>query len=212
MYFVKTPAWLKKIYHNYVWHIPTREKVVYLTFDDGPHPEATPFVLKELKKFDAKATFFCIGKNVIAEPEIYEKILIEGHSAGNHTHNHLNGWKSSNDIYIDNIHKAAGVIESKLFRPPYGRIKKIQGRKLKEKGFEIIMWDVLSGDFDTGITPEKCYKNVADNAVPGSVIVFHDSEKAFKNMSHALPKILHLLSGKGYRFEAISNCDDKRRA
>jgi peptidoglycan-N-acetylglucosamine deacetylase len=206
-YFVKTPWWLKKIYSSYIWDIDTAEKKIYLTFDDGPHPVATPFVLDELKKFNAKATFFCIGKNVEEYPEIYKRILDEGHRTGNHTQNHLNGWQTSNDVYLDNIAKATQYINSELFRPPYGRIKKSQAKKIdtviKNKEPKIIMWDVLSGDFDTTISKERCLNNVVINAKAGSVVVFHDSEKAFKRLEYALPKTLEILAENGYKFEKL---------
>jgi peptidoglycan/xylan/chitin deacetylase (PgdA/CDA1 family) len=157
-YFVKTPWWIKKVFPFYTWGIPTKEKILYLTFDDGPHPEATPFVLSELKKFSALATFFCIGKNVLAYPDIYKRILHEGHTVGNHTQNHLNGWKTANDLYMSDIAEAANYIDSNLFRPPYGRITLFQAKNLpaamKGKKSKIIMWDVLSADFDESITED----------------------------------------------------------
>jgi peptidoglycan/xylan/chitin deacetylase (PgdA/CDA1 family) len=210
MYFVKTPKWLKKFFGNYFWDIPETEKKLYLTFDDGPHPVATPFVLEALKKHDAKATFFCIGKNVMAAPDIYKKILQEGHSVGNHTHNHLNGWKTQDKLYIENILQAAKKIDSKLYRPPYGRIKKSQQRQLKHEGFEIIMWDVLSGDFDRNVSPENCLRNVTKNARSGSIIVFHDSEKAFPRLQFALPRALDFFASQGYQFAAINSADLKQ--
>lgn len=207
-YFVKTPAWLKKIYHSYIWSIPVSDKNIYLTFDDGPHSRATPFVLKLLKQYDAKATFFCIGKNVIAHPDIYEQIKAEGHAIGNHTHNHLNGWKTSNEIYLKDIALAAQYIHSDLFRPPYGRITSFQAKNLSSvmKATEprVIMWDVLSGDFDTTCTPEQCLSNVVFTSVPGSIIVFHDSEKAYPRLSYALPRILRYFSDRGFSFKSLS--------
>lgn len=208
MYFIKTPFWLKKIYSSYYWDINTQEKILYLTFDDGPHPTATPFVLYQLQQYNAKATFFCIGKNVIAHPNIYAQIIADGHLTGNHTHNHLNGWKTETKVYLENIKLAEQQIRSSLFRPPYGRIKREQGKLLISKdfdgrGYNIIMWDVLSGDFDNKISPEKCLANVTRKATNGSIIVFHDSEKAFKNMSYALPNVLEFFSEKGYAFKAI---------
>jgi peptidoglycan/xylan/chitin deacetylase (PgdA/CDA1 family) len=179
--------------------------VLYLSFDDGPHPLATPFVLDELKKYQAKATFFCIGKNVMEYPQIYKRVLAEGHRVGNHTHNHLNGWQVSDNEYFDNIKQAARYIDSDLFRPPYGRITRFQAAGLRAApvNFKIIMWDILSADFDQGISPEKCALNVIGNAAPGSVIIFHDSEKAFERMQWALPKVLQHFSEQGYRFETI---------
>ncbi len=210
MYFVKTPWLLKKVYPNFIWHIPTKEKVLYLTFDDGPHETATPFVLDELKKYNAKATFFCIGKNVVNHPAIYRRILEEGHAAGNHTYNHMNGWKSDDTAYINDIIEAAKHIDSRLFRPPYGRIKKFQANILQRQNkpvhklFSIIMWDVLSGDFDINLTPQKCLQNVINNAEAGSVIVFHDSTKAWSRMSYALPKVLNYFSEKEFVFKSLT--------
>jgi len=206
-YFVKTPGWLKKIYDSYIWSIPESDKILYLTFDDGPHPEATSFVLKELKKYNVLATFFCIGKNVVAYPDIYKQIISGGHSVGNHTYNHLNGWKTNNDDYLNDIALASNEIDSYLFRPPYGRITSYQAKNLKPvmKGKEpkVIMWDVLSGDFDTSCSPQQCLANVLFASVPGSIIVFHDSEKAFSRLEYTLPKILHYFFEKGYLFKAL---------
>ena len=206
MYLIKTPFWLRAIYPNCTWNIPVQEKVIYLTFDDGPDPEATPFVLANLKKYNAKATFFCIGNNVLKHPNIYESILKEGHRVGNHTYDHLNGWKTENNIYINNIKDAMNIIDSTLFRPPYGRITKSQIKILKQTDSlpnQIIMWDVLSGDFDIQIDGEICARNVINNTVPGSIIVFHDSQKAWDRMSIALPKVLEHFSNLGYRMELI---------
>ncbi|HMK19174.1 MAG TPA: polysaccharide deacetylase family protein [Chitinophagaceae bacterium] len=206
-YFVKTPGWLKKIYDSYTWSVASSDKILYLTFDDGPHPEATPFILKELKKYNVLATFFCIGKNVVAYPDIYDQIIREGHSVGNHTYNHLNGWKTNNDDYLKDIALASNEIDSYLFRPPYGRITSFQAKNLKPvmKGKEpkIIMWDVLSGDFDTACSPQQCLANVLFASVPGSIIVFHDSEKAFSKLKYALPRVLQYFSEKGYLFKSL---------
>jgi len=210
-YFVKTPWLLKKLYPGCTWHIPSREKIIYLTFDDGPHPMATPFVLDTLKQYQAKATFFCIGKNVVENPAIYRRILDEGHRTANHTHNHLNGWKVKNDQYVHNILEAAKHIDSNLFRPPYGKITRFQVKILSgigaykgsDRSFKIVMWDVLSGDFDKGLSAENCALNVINKTRRGSIVVFHDSEKAFPRMQKALPDMLQYFSGKGYRFEAI---------
>jgi peptidoglycan/xylan/chitin deacetylase (PgdA/CDA1 family) len=203
-YLVRSPWWLKKWYSGLVWNIPVTEKILYLTFDDGPHPEATPFVLDELKRYGAKATFFCIGKNVEEQPAIYRRILEEGHRAGNHTHNHLNGWKTPDKKYLENIGQAAKYIDSDLFRPPYGRITKFQASLLRGvPEYKIIMWEVLSADFDRSLTAATCTRNVIRSARPGSIVVFHDSEKAFERLQGALPKVLTHFSELGYRFEAI---------
>ena len=214
-YTAKVPWLFKKLYPSLTWEKPTDKKVLYLTFDDGPHPTATPFVLDELKKYNAKATFFCIGKNVVEYIDVYKRILDEGHKIGNHTFNHLNGWKVSNEKYFENIFEAAKYIDSNLFRPPYGRVNKFQIKLLQgeqkisneektyNQSFKIIMWSVLSGDFDPKLSPAKCFENVLLNSKPGSIIVFHDSTKAWEKMSFALPKILEHFSKEGYEFAAL---------
>ena len=168
---------------------------MFLTFDDGPHPQATPFVLDALKEAGAVATFFCIGKNVVAYPELYQRIIAEGHQVGNHTQTHLNGWKTGTEVYLDDVRAAASVIHSALFRPPYGRLKHVQARGIAEAtghaSTKIVMWDVLSGDFDERLTGEQCTRYVKRYAKPGSIIVFHDSEKAFSRLRIALPELLH---------------------
>ncbi len=204
-YFVKTPGWLRKLYPGCTWQLSREEKVIYLTFDDGPHPVATPFVLESLKRYQAKATFFCIGKNVLEQPELYKRIVEEGHSVGNHTFNHLNGWKTKDDVYLHDIAEAKKYIDASLFRPPYGRITKFQLKLLSTAGynFSTIMWTVLSGDFDVKLDKKKCLQNVIKNTGEGSIVVFHDSEKAFTSMEFALPKVLEYFTKKGYRFEKI---------
>lgn len=206
-YLVKTPWWLKRFYDKYTWNMPAGDKTLYLTFDDGPHPVATPFVLKQLKEHNALATFFCIGKNVIDYPEIYKQTINEGHTVGNHTFSHYNGWKMNDELYLQDIAKASQHIGSNLFRPPYGRITSFQAKNLepvmKGKEPKVIMWDVLSGDFDTACTKEQCLANVLLASVPGSIIVFHDSEKAFPKLEYTLPKVLRYFSEKGYLFKSL---------
>ena len=204
-YLVRTPWWLRKFYKNALWQMPVKEKIIYISFDDGPHPVITPFVLDELKKYNARATFFCIGKNLLENPEVYKRILEEGHAVGNHSFSHMNGWKTKNADWLADIAKAKKYIDSNLFRPPYGRITRFQLKALAGQGYRLktVMWSVLSGDFDTAISPEACCKNVMRNAKSGSVIVFHDSEKANIRMSYALPVVLKYFTEKGYRFEKI---------
>lgn len=206
-YFVKTPWWLKRIYPERVWDLPAKEKIIYLSFDDGPHPVATPFVLDALKEYNAKATFFCIGNNVKEYPALYKRILEEGHQTGNHTQQHLNGWKTNNDLYLADVAAATDYIRSALFRPPYGRIRRSQASHINEsmqnKCAKIIMWDVLSGDFDESLSKEKCRDNVLNKAKPGSIVVFHDSEKAFPRLSYALPPVLDFFAKKGFEFRSI---------
>ena len=206
-YFIKTPWWLMKCFPSCIWKMPDHEKVIYLTFDDGPHAEATPFVLDTLKEYQAKATFFCIGKNVVEHPAIYQRIIAEGHAVGNHTFNHLNGWKTSDAMYMDNIAKAKQYIDSSLFRPPYGKITPFQLKLLSKANFKLtpIMWTVLSGDFDVKRTKESCLRNVLKSTGNGSIIVFHDSEKAFDKMNYTLPKMMEYFKQKGYRFEKIDS-------
>ena len=204
-YLAKTPNWLKKLFPGRIWEMPLTKKAIYLSFDDGPHPQITPFVLDELGKYDAKATFFCIGKNVKENREVYNRIIKEGHAVGNHTYSHPDGWKTNNVKYLQNILDARKFIDSRLFRPPYGRITRRQQKKLSmlKEPFNVVMWTVLSGDFDINISGRQCYNNVVNNTKSGSVIVFHDSEKAFERMQFTLPRILQYFSEKGYQFEKI---------
>ncbi len=204
-YFVKTPWWIKKLYPACIWEMPADEKVLYLTFDDGPHPQATSFVLNELEKYNAKATFFCVGKNVTHHTDIYRRILNEGHRAGNHTFNHLNGWKVNDMAYFKDIAEASKNIDSVLFRPPYGKISKFQLKYLTDSfKMKVVMWSVLSGDFDAAVSGESCLKNVMRSAEPGNIIVFHDSEKAWSNLVYTLPKVLTHFTENGYRFEKLN--------
>jgi peptidoglycan-N-acetylglucosamine deacetylase len=205
-YLVKTPRLLKVTFSSCIWHIKQHANSVYLTFDDGPHPIITPIVLAQLKKYNAKATFFCIGKNVEAYPEIYAQILADGHAVGNHTQNHYNGWKVSKEDYLQNIIEAQKHIDSKLFRPPYGRItaSQIKGLAATNPLTRVILWDVLSGDFDENISGEKCLKYAISGTAPGSIIVFHDSEKAFKRLEYALPRFLAHCQQKGWAMKKIN--------
>ncbi len=213
LYLVKTPNLIKTIFKDLVWSFSNLEKKIYLTFDDGPTPEITQFILAELKKINAKATFFCVGENVKKYPEIFKQIINDGHAVGNHTFNHLNGWKTTTSRYLKNIEDSEKYFDenskfkiqnSKLFRPPYGKIKFSQIKKLQENGFKIIMWDVLSGDFDLSISPEKVLKNVINNTQNGSVIVFHDHQKSIEKLHYCLPKILTYYSNLGFAFEKIT--------
>ena len=207
LYFIKTPRILKQLFAKYTWSFFTNKKEIYLTFDDGPIPQVTEFVLDQLHNFNAKATFFCIGDNIRKHPAVFSRIVNEGHSVGNHTFNHLNSWKSSNTAYIENISKCESLLpdqKTKLFRPPYGKIKRKQAKQLLASDYKIIMWDVLSADFDSSITKEKCLQNVLENAQNGSIIVFHDSIKASDKLYYALPKVLKEFSQRGYDFKAIT--------
>ena len=211
-YWVKTSLLIKKIFSGYIWDIPNDQNKIYLTFDDGPTPEITDWVLQLLKKHGATATFFCIGKNIVNNPDIFKRILSDGHSIGNHTHNHLNGWKTPTAPFIENFDLCAESISQinsnsrsiKIFRPPYGKIKRNQAKAIKAKGYKIIMWDILSADFDQSITQEKCLNNVLSNLKPGSIIVFHDSVKASKNLKYVLPKTLEFIDQQHYKYDAIN--------
>lgn len=203
MLLASVPAVVTKAFPSLVWKISRQEKIIYLTFDDGPIPETTKWILATLKKHKAKATFFCVGDNVQKYPNLYNEILFDGHTVGNHTFNHLNGWKTDTEEYITNIEKAKQHISSRLFRPPHGLIKTSQVQKLK-KDFKIVMWDVLSMDYDQKITPEQCLNNVTENAKPGSIVVFHDSIKSRKNLEYALPETLEYFSAQGYSFESLN--------
>ena len=210
-YWVKTPQWLIRFFpRELIWKMPpAAEPAVYLTFDDGPHPDATAFVLDQLRLNGAKGTFFCIGKNVADHAELYQRILDEGHAAGNHTQDHLNGWKTGNWRYLHNIALASTVINSRNYRPPYGRIKISQARSLAKakRPWRIYMWDVLSGDFDSAITSEQCLNNVLQNMEPGSIVVFHDSKKAFPHLQYVLPQVLKFGRQKGWIFKSLPSHD-----
>tara|TARA_B100000809_G_scaffold261206_1_gene309653 strand:+ start:619 stop:1230 length:612 start_codon:yes stop_codon:yes gene_type:complete len=202
MFLAKSPAIVKKYYSQLTWDIPNVENKIFLTFDDGPIPEITDWVLDVLKQYQIKATFFCIGENVQKNPEIFQRILDEGHAVGNHTQNHLEGWKTEDEVYFKNIKKCSEQVNSKLFRPPYGRIKKSQYAILNSQ-YSIIMWDVLSGDFDVKTSAKKCYNNVIKNTKSGSIIVFHDSLKASENLKKTLPKAIDFLLKKGFFFDVL---------
>ena len=204
MYLVKTPRLIQSLIPNYTWSIPTDEKVMYLTFDDGPIPEITPWVLETLKKFNAKATFFCVGDNVNKNPTVFQQVLADGHAIGNHTFSHINGWNSDNIPYFHDVRHCAKLVKSTLFRPPYGRLTPKQTQFLT-RHYDIVMWDVLSGDFDQDISKEDCLKNVISAAKRGSIIVFHDSLKAAERMMYALPRVLEYFAAKGYRFEHLKD-------
>ncbi|MDT0675090.1 polysaccharide deacetylase family protein [Autumnicola musiva] len=232
-FMVKYPAVLKWLYPRRLARLK-ESQVISITFDDGPIPEITPWVLELLKKYNAKATFFCIGDNVRKKPELFRRIISEGHSIGNHTHNHLNGWKTSTSAYMENILQAEEIMNAevklekgkskrgiaklgekettntrlqtpnyKLFRPPYGKIKNSQARELSKSGYKIVMWDVISYDFNKNLSQEDCLQNVLRHATEGSIIVFHDSTKAFKNLETVLPQVLEYYSRKGYKFRRL---------
>ncbi len=219
----KTPGFVKTLFPNFVWNINTDRKELYLTFDDGPTPEITEWVLQILNAFNAKTTFFCIGNNIEKHPEIFKQIITEGHTIGNHTYNHLKGWKHNTKDYVEDVLKTQELINLKfknhklenseienlkapivnLFRPPYGKFKNKQSKKLLELGYKIILWDVLSYDWDRSVSENTCFNNVTSAAKEGSIIVFHDSVKASRNLKYVLPKVLKYYSERGYVFRAL---------
>ena len=201
-YLYKTPKLLKWYYPNLIWDITSQEKCVYLTFDDGPTKEYTEWILEILEKYEAKATFFCLGKNVVECKEEFDLIVNKGHAVGNHTFSHLNGLNKSLLSYLRDVRKCEEVFKSNLFRPPYGRMSQKQSTAVC-KDYKVIMWDVLSGDFDVSLTGEECAKAVLNNSENGSIIVFHDSKKAAERLKTALPIVLEELTNEGYTFKII---------
>lgn len=221
MFWPKYPDIFRLLYPGRISRINS-SNAIYLTFDDGPIPQVTPWVLALLQEYDAKASFFCIGDNVKKHPEIFQQILKQGHCIGNHTFNHLNGWKIGTSYYVNNALQCENMMlatergsksgnfisqlpKYRLFRPPYGRIKNSQSRALKRKGFQVVMWDVISGDYDKDFTPQDCYHNVIENASAGSLIVFHDSLKAFDNLKTVLPKVLEYYTRQGLNFRSLKD-------
>jgi len=185
-----------------LWRVETTEKVLYLTFDDGPIPELTPWVLDVLKEHGAKATFFCMGRNVEAHPELFQRLLAEGHAVGNHTWDHPSGWRTPRTDYFRSVLRCQRLTRTDLFRPPYGRATSAQINALRKR-FKLVMWDVLSGDFEERMTGEDCFELVKLKAKPGSIIVFHDNLLSEIRMKHALPRVLAHYKGLGYRFEPL---------
>lgn len=215
---IKIPKFVKKLFPNYVWDLATSQKVIYLTFDDGPTPYITNWTLDVLKAYHAKATFFCIGNNIEKHPDIFVKVLNNGHAIGNHTLNHVKGWSTSLELYLNEVAITQDLIDkaifnttkhtsqgSNLFRPPFGKIKNRQGKALLKLGYKIVMWDILTFDWKTNITKEACLKNAIYKTTNGSIVVFHDSVKASKNMQYVLPKMLEHFSKKGYVFKSLSS-------
>ncbi|MFH1119941.1 MAG: polysaccharide deacetylase family protein [Bacteroidota bacterium] len=205
MYLSKSPGILRSLTRkNLTWDIPGRKGELFLTFDDGPIPEITPQVLGILDQYHARATFFCVGNNVQKYPEVYRQVIEAGHATGNHTFHHLSGWKTPIEEYLADIELCNKMVNSNLFRPPYGRIRPSYINAIKP-AYQIIMWSVLSGDFDKESSPEKVLDNVLQHTTDGSIVVFHDSLKAADRLFYALPRFLEYFSEKGYRFTSISN-------
>lgn len=199
----RIPSWVKWVYPSFVWQMPGDEKALYLTFDDGPHPTITPIVLDLLSKYNAKATFFCIGDRVKRYPEIMERITLEGHAIGNHTQQHVNGWATADRDYLDQVNQAAEFIPSKLFRPPYGRIKRSQAGLLQKEGYKVVMWTILSADYDHKLSIEECLSRVVRRIESGDIYLFHDSEKGEERMLAVLPSLLKVATDKGFLFKKI---------
>jgi peptidoglycan/xylan/chitin deacetylase (PgdA/CDA1 family) len=209
----RIPSFIQRVFPKYLWSKSMDEEVIYLTFDDGPTPEITPWVLNLLEQYNAKATFFCIGKNLRQHPVLVRQIVEQQHKIGNHSFSHLKGWQTKSKNYINDILQAAEVIQSTtnntainqklLFRPPYGQITKTQANVLIDKGFTIVLWDILTGDFDPNLNPEKSLKKTLKNTKPGSIVVFHDSLKAKKNLQYILPNVLKHWSQQGYQFKTL---------
>ena len=199
---IKTPSFIRYIFPSLIWNKLKSRKTIYLTFDDGPHSDLSNFILDELKKYQAKATFFYLGRQVEKYPKIFERCVNENHQIGNHTYSHLNGWATNNKKYYKDINKASKLINSDLFRPPYGRIKMSQIKHLK-KHYKIVMWDVLSWDFDENTCSKECFKNIVKNTSSGSIIVLHENEKSYKKVKEVLPKILNYFSSKGFTFDVL---------
>lgn len=205
MYLVRTPSVVQRLFPDYTWRGragQSRDRV-YLTFDDGPIPGVTPWVLGTLAAFGARATFFCVGENAERYPGLLADVRAAGHALGNHTHNHLSGWGTERTPYVANVRRCRQAVESPLFRPPYGRLRPGQADALRSRHYRIVMWDVLSGDFDPELAPEDCLANVVDNVRPGSIVVFHDSVKAEANLRYALPRTLAHFAKAGYEFAAL---------
>ena len=228
MFVHKTNFLMRALYPDFIWRIPTENKEIFLTFDDGPIPEITEFVLEELEKYKAKATFFCIGGNIEKYPDIFQKVVNQQHTIGNHTFNHVRGWDVDDNYYIDNFNECEEIIvdrssmfdilfsttehrtsntkpkrrSHRKFRPPFGRIKRGQAKEIL-KTHEIVMWDVLTGDYDQSLPKERVLSKTLKHIEKGSIVLFHDSIKASKNMMYALPKVLEHFSEQGYNFKAL---------
>lgn len=208
-FFYKIPFFIPFLFPYFLWRKNISSKNIYLTFDDGPIPEITPWILDVLLENDCKATFFCVGENIDKHPDIFKRIINEGHTIGNHTYNHLKGWNYNNNEYLKNVEKCENTIVNhiynpkKLFRPPYGKLKPLQAYHLIKKGYKIVFWDVLSGDYNPKLSPEKCLDNVISNVTNGSIVVFHDNIKAINNVKYSLPKTLEFIKENSYKCEKL---------
>lgn len=215
MYLVTPPYFIKVLLKRSItWQINTNEKNIYITFDDGPTTNITTWILKTLEQYKVSASFFCVGNNIKKHPEVFKSIIEAGHTVGNHSYNHLSGWKCSSAQYIDNIDKCEKHIGNGLFRPPYSKITPTQIYKLRSKKYTIVLWSVLSGDFDEKITKEKCLNNVIQNTCKGSIVVFHDNLKAKNNLFYVLPQFIEHFANKGYTFKSLTKeiCNNNKKS
>lgn len=203
MYSKHFPSIIKPLGRDLIFNIKNQDNAIYITFDDGPHPEITPWVCEQLGRFNAKATFFLVGENAETYPSIALELLNAGHAIGNHSYHHLSGWKTENERYFDDIVHCNQIVESALFRPPYGQITRSQAKYLSHD-YKIIMWSDLSADFDQKYAPEECFKFATRKVQAGSIIVFHDSEKAWPRLKKAFPKCLEHYANLGFEMKAIS--------
>jgi len=215
MRFFKTAWWVRQVLPQYTWKVNTQDPVIFLTFDDGPIPEVTEYVLEQLEPYQAKATFFCVGDNVRKHPEIYNQVIVAGHQVGNHTYHHLNGWKTEDTAYLANIAQCQEIMTDRtqtslpskpLFRPPYGKIRKNQMKQLSSD-YQVIMWDVLTYDFDAQLSPERCLEKAIAHTTAGSIVVFHDSVKSIEKLKWVLPRYLQHFAEKGFAFKAIESAN-----
>ncbi len=202
MYWVKTPSWIQSFFPQAVFRLEVSTPCIYLTFDDGPTPHVTDWVLSQLAPYDAKATFFCLGKQVEKYPDLFQAIQQQGHQIGNHSYHHFNGLKTATSTYLADVEKAKDLIDSNLFRPPYGQLKWSQYQALKQE-YRMIFWEVMAGDFDEKVSKEKCLQRIYDNMNAGSILVLHDSLKCEEKVRFVLPRLLEYYTERGYRFLGI---------
>jgi peptidoglycan/xylan/chitin deacetylase (PgdA/CDA1 family) len=199
---IRPPKFIRRLFPSYIWNFPDEKEAVFLTFDDGPNPDITPWVLEQLDTYNAKATFFCLGKNVEMYPLVFEEIKRRGHAVGNHSYSHLKGWGMDTGAYLRDVDFAGSFIGGNLFRPPYARIGPNQARMLSER-YKIIMWNVLSRDYSRNLSEKACVRGVIKHLQPGDIVVFHDSPKTLRNLKYALPAVLQFIQSKGWKYKAI---------
>lgn len=197
------PGWVQKVFPGWTWRKTANKKTIYLTFDDGPSPEVTQWILDTLKAYEAKATFFCVGANAESYPRLLNQMVEEGHRLGNHTYHHLDAWRVTASHYVNNVQEADLLIQSALFRPPYGKITPSLGRQLKYEGFQVVMWNILTYDFDGKVDTDKALRKIVKKTRPGSIVVFHDHPKALPQLKQMLPAYLNKLRENGYQFSLL---------